>query len=239
MLIGQARNHVSLRNIVKHQLNPETPQATQAMATYQRVLVETTELEKKNIEAYDKALLTLSSAFLGGSITFIDNLVALERAVLLPMLYVGWGLFVTTIAVAIGGYIYALQSLSSYKKLAKKFLIDGDEEAGRKMEHKWGVRVVNTLSGASFLCGLVALTIFAGINFDREVHALRDQNSTNAAPARVERALPTPSTLDQFIVPVPAATQSPSNTPTPATTSPQTAPAATGQPGGQAPTPER
>jgi len=62
-------------------------------------------------ESLDRSLLTLSSAFLGGSLAFVGQVVELGSALGIWMLYSAWFLFALTIALTISLFSMGLVSI--------------------------------------------------------------------------------------------------------------------------------
>lgn len=80
-----------------------------------------------NSETYDNALLTLSSAFLGLSLTFIKDVVPFESAQCLGLLYLSWTCFCLCIVTVIGSFIYGQSVIDELRNNAKKYFINGDK----------------------------------------------------------------------------------------------------------------
>lgn len=84
--------------------------------------------QMSNSETYDKSLLTLSSAFLGLSLTFIQNVVPLNSGKCFFLLYLSWGLFALTVILTIASFIYGQYVLEELRVGAKKYFIEGNKE---------------------------------------------------------------------------------------------------------------
>lgn len=78
-----------------------------------------------NSQMFDKAILSLSSAGLGFSLAFIKNVVPLDRAAWVWLLYVSWGLFVAATATTLFSF------LTSQRGIQKQFAQIGRELAGQ------------------------------------------------------------------------------------------------------------
>ena len=76
-----------------------------------------------NSQMFDKAILSLSSAGLGFSLAFIKNVVPLDRAACVWLLYVSWGLFVAATATTLYSF------LTSQRGIQKQFTQIGRELA--------------------------------------------------------------------------------------------------------------
>ena len=121
--------------------------------------------QMSNSETYDKSLLTLSSAFLGLSLTFIQNVVPLADGKCLLLLYLSWGLFALTIILTIVSFIYGQSVLEELKDGAKKYFIEGNrEEDKRSAVLSRRLAALNTIDGVVFILAVISLTLFVGLN---------------------------------------------------------------------------
>ena len=104
--------------------------------------------QMSNSETYDRSMLSLSSAFLALSITFIKDIVPVKESLCTWLLYLSWGLFALTIIVVFLSFIYGQKGI--------KRLLAGAEEYYLKKKgllsfvwvnfHKSGKKAVNILS---------------------------------------------------------------------------------------------
>lgn len=135
---------------------------------YKACLDDLNQRQMSNSETYDKSLLTLSSAFLGLSLTFIQNVVPLADGKCLLLLYVSWGLFALTIILTIASFIYGQSVLEELKVGAKKYFIEGKrEEDERSKVLSRRLTTLNTVDGIVFIVAVVSLTVFVGLNVGR------------------------------------------------------------------------
>jgi hypothetical protein len=118
---------------------------------------------------YDRALLTLSSAFLGGSLALTNQIVKLDVAIDKPLLYFAWGFFALTIVLTLSGFLHSLFYIERLRSAAERYYIKQDESA-------WDVSVratrvamrYNVSSGVCFGIGVALLAAFIAINVNRE-----------------------------------------------------------------------
>ena len=101
---------------------------------YISYIEDTNRREMANADAYDKALLTLSSVMLGISLTFTENVVSLQNANFIWLLLISWALFTFTIIIVILSFIYGQYQFGQLKEDAKKFFLDGQIELNEKSE---------------------------------------------------------------------------------------------------------
>jgi hypothetical protein len=139
-------------------------------------LTEIQEWEKRNVEPYDKAILTLSSGALALSLTFIKDLVPPEIAQLNWILYLAWVLFVISLATNISGFIYALLSFPTQRRCAQdvyKHCTKSEDqfEALLKKVNKM-VDLFNVSQGVFFLAGMMAFTAYVIINHQAHSNAV-------------------------------------------------------------------
>jgi len=119
-------------------------------------------------ETYDRALLTLSSAFLGGSLAFVGEVVELQSASWKWVLYLSWLLFALTIVLTVASFIYGLQTLQPLRDAAERFYIHKVLEAWKvSLSVQRGVLRFALASGVSFILGVALLIAFVFINLVR------------------------------------------------------------------------
>jgi hypothetical protein len=118
---------------------------------------------------YDRALLTLSSAFLGGSLALTNQVVPLNAATNKWMLYGAWGFLGLTIILTLVSFIYGLLTLQTLRDAAERYYIKQEQDA-----QKVSVRVQKVVLSYVVACGLsfgIAIALLAGfisINVYRE-----------------------------------------------------------------------
>lgn len=119
-------------------------------------------------QAYDKALLTLSSAFLGGSLAFVGQVVDLSIALHKGLLHTAWVAFLVTIVLTLASFVYSLLQHEPLVRAAETFYRDNDQEAWKVSErvHKTVLRF-SLAYGTTFLVGVFLLVAFVGSNLGR------------------------------------------------------------------------
>lgn len=112
-----------------------------------------------NSEAYDKAILSLSSALLGVSLAFIKDIVHLGQACHKELLYFSWYLFAAAIIITLISFIMSNLGIKKQLKYAEKYYLEGESEYLKKLNiYARLTEVVNILSGGCFV-GAVILTV--------------------------------------------------------------------------------
>jgi hypothetical protein len=163
---------------------------------YLRFIEDTNKREMSNAEAYDRALLTLSSVLLGLSLTFTQNVVPLSNDSKLWLLIGSWSLFAFTIVSVIVSFIYGQHSFKRLKEGARRFYLEGDTSANELSEQiSDAIRCVNTLSGLSFITAIVLFMIFVCIN-------VSGGNDVSGDKKREERSQPASTYKQQQTKPV-------------------------------------
>lgn len=116
-------------------------------------------------ETYDRALLTLSSAFLGGSLALTSQVIDLQDASGKGLLYAAWAVFALTIVLTLFSFVYGLRTLEPLRKAAWRFYMRKEEGASKEsVEVQSHVLSFSVAQGASFALGIVLLGVFSAVN---------------------------------------------------------------------------
>ena len=143
----------------------ETNDARERQRLYERTRDELAATARSTSESYDRALLTLSSAFLGGSLAFVGQIVDLSTASAKWLLYLAWLLFALTMILTLASFIYGLHTLQPLRDAAERYYIRQDQEAWKVSECVQRVVLRYVVAcGVSFLLGVVLLGAFVVIN---------------------------------------------------------------------------
>lgn len=131
-----------------------------------------------NSEAYDKALLTMSSGLLGLSIAFVKD-ASVRTDTYLWLLYLSWVLLALTTSTTVINFLLGNIAIEQQIKLASRYYLEGDSSAFKKTTIGRAVDILNALAGFFFACGLVATILFACL----EVKTVGgDKTSDTSAP---------------------------------------------------------
>jgi len=142
------------------------------------------EAEARNAGAYDRALLTLSSAALALSIAFGKDIVPFSRATHLWMLFSAWMLFVLTLVVNIGGFIFALTVVRQHKRLAGQVYREQSRTSDQlnarlKRDDVWQYRL-NVIQGVLFMIGILSFSVYAVLNIEQETETNHESVTLSA-----------------------------------------------------------
>ena len=152
-------------------------------------------------ESFNRALLTLASAFLGGSLAFIGQVVDMQSASPKGLLYLAWTFFGLTIVATIGSFLYGQFSLATLDDAGRSHS-KSDKDAHGVVHSFIGV------SGALYVAGIAFLALFVAINLPRGEPAVGKPNT----PEKLERAVPPPASgTPQSTPEAPAAQTEPKN----------------------------
>ncbi|WP_155995148.1 hypothetical protein [Thioalkalivibrio sp. HL-Eb18] len=83
--------------------------------------------ELSNTQAYDKAVLTLSSATLAFSLSATSALFSMEEMRASYLLVVGWLLLATSISVSLSAFLVSNRALSARLQNAEAYYLENDE----------------------------------------------------------------------------------------------------------------
>lgn len=126
---------------------------------------------------YSKQLLSLSSAVLALSVAFLKNLVSIQAAVLLPLLYVSWALFLATIFVTLIAIKISIRAHQIYKEDLDKMLAGQTNLVGETWRDRLMPKL-SWLSTSSFAIGILLLVVFSVVNIQKE-KTMPDQTYSN------------------------------------------------------------
>lgn len=118
-----------------------------------------------NTENYDKAVLSIATAFLGFSLAFLKDFVSYVEAALAYLLPLSWAFFGLAIVATIGSFFASQLGLAKQLEFAEKYYIDKDETYLNKTNPaaKW-TTWLNYGSGISFIAAVAATIIFTTAN---------------------------------------------------------------------------
>ena len=116
-----------------------------------------------NNENYDRAILTLSTAALGLTVSFIRDL---QQPTYRGLLIAAWFFLVLAIIAIISSYPISQKAIDKQLEFAERYYIQDDESAADAKNH---LAVCHdnlvTFAGISFVAGIIFTLVFFGINF--------------------------------------------------------------------------
>lgn len=176
---------------------------------YEHARDELSALTRSASENYDRSLLTLSSAFLGGSLALTSQVIDLAQATTKWLLYLSWLSFAVTIVLTLGSLIYGMFTYDKVRRAAERYYLRGEQDAWN-ISYEVQRRILRFVlwCGVSFGLGIACLGAFVSVNVFKE----RTVSQKPATPRWDEHSIP-PGTFQTPIVPQPS-------TPAPATPAP-------------------
>lgn len=148
----------------EHQ-NPQDSSDSDEYELYYKEEEELSKRELSNIENFDKAILSLSSAGLGLSLVFIKNVVKLAEANYVWILHFSWLLFVLAITSTLLSYLFAQRALDRQREFNEKYYLEADEEAGQQISFASGMtHVLSYVSVFTYIAAISCTAIFIGAN---------------------------------------------------------------------------
>jgi hypothetical protein len=132
-----------------------------------------------NSENYDKAILSLSTAFLGFSLAFLKDMLPL-RAEWIGLLYGSWVTFGAAVLSTIISFYMSQRGIDAQLRKAEDYYLRDDQTALAKHWTAKATDWVNNASGAFFIIGISLTIAFVIVNFHRRVEMTSDKK-----PARV------------------------------------------------------
>ena len=136
---------------------------------YEKYREELLKRQLSNDEAYDKAVLSLSSAGLAVTLTLYDKILPKEGVDAVFLLYTSWVLFAVAIISTIVSFQISQKGLSIQESIAEKYYIDREEKAFDS--NNWAASLtvkINILSGIAFIIAILSFVALGVVNFDRE-----------------------------------------------------------------------
>jgi hypothetical protein len=131
---------------------------------YQATRTELLAKQFSNSEAYDKAVLTLSSAFLGVSLAFIKDAAQGEPLAYPWLLVVSWAAFALAIVAAVVSFQTGNIAIDVQLVRAERYYKQKDETAYPKTSFARFNEFVNWASGILFVIGVILTIVFVSAN---------------------------------------------------------------------------
>lgn len=118
-----------------------------------------------NTENYDKAVLSLGTAFLGFSLAFLKDFIPYSQAKFAYLLPCSWALFGISIIVTIGSFFASQKGLATQLKYAEKYYIEQDESYLKK-QNRFAAYTdyLNYGSALAFILAVMASIVFTSSN---------------------------------------------------------------------------
>lgn len=131
---------------------------------YSEARAELLKRQLSNSENYDKAILTLSTAFLGLSIAFVKDIVPPSQACYLCLLWGSWILLVFSVASTIVSFLVSQKAIEEQFEKAERYYRENDPTALDRGLLAKATDWLNRLSGVLFLLGILFTVLFVSAN---------------------------------------------------------------------------
>ena len=132
---------------------------------YETLKNELYERQLSNSESFDKSILSLSSAGLVISISFIKDIVPIELASGLLYLKMSWVLFCAAIISTILSLMSSQLGIDKQLTIAREYYIEKNDDAiSKKNIYSKITNWLNWSSGTAFVCSILLMVIFAMFN---------------------------------------------------------------------------
>jgi hypothetical protein len=121
--------------------------------------------KSSNSEAYDKAVLTLSSAFLGVSLAFLKDSTSSHPVDWVPLLVASWICLTLAIIATVISFQLSNCAADVQMELAERYYMRGNKRALNRTRIARYVDYVNWAAGILFIFGVFLTVAFVSINF--------------------------------------------------------------------------
>lgn len=109
-------------------------QAEERRRLFERAKDELVSGQKVNAEQFDRSVLTLSTAFLALSMSFIREVVPSSEMILPYLLYASWFGFAASILLTLFGLLYGQRLFKTMIDAAERYYIQNDQDAFKVSE---------------------------------------------------------------------------------------------------------
>lgn len=162
-------------------------------------IAETHKRELTSTDNFDKSVLTLSSAGLGLSLSFLKDFS--DQHVVWPwVLYGSWILFVLATLSTMLSFLFSCKALEKGRQNAHRAYLEGDQDAfeGKNPWNDWTIRL-NYASATTFILALTLTIIFVITNVKERTmaintHASQIEHKGLTVPA-MQRPVSAPATV--------------------------------------------
>ena len=172
----------------------DTQQEQDPLAENKKLLAETrADLLKRqlsNAENYDKAILSLSTVFLGLSFAFLKDFVPTDRAEWLCLLYGSWVVLTAAVLTTILSFRVSQRAIDKQLKRAEDYYLHGRLDTLNKSLAARFTDWLNDASGILFVLGVSLTTAFVLINIERSTNM---SNETKGSQVPLKEGAPIPN----------------------------------------------
>ena len=142
-----------------------------------------------NTENYDKSILTLSSAGLAISLTFINSIVPLKHASHIWLMKCSWIFFLLSILISLMAYLVSNAAISKQLSIAEDYYINRLQSAFNKKN--WLSSLNNWLNvsvGILFSAAIIAVVSFVVLNLNSEGGKMSEKEKNSVGQISNESA---------------------------------------------------
>jgi hypothetical protein len=170
---------------------------------------------QSSTDSYDQGLITLSSGILALSIAFIKDIVPLEHAIWLELLYISWAAFGVCILTTVISFQVAKEAQNEHLEYCWNFYIGRDDSYRQKRgNYSRALTGCTILAGGLFVLALACTIVFAIGNIGRYSKMPHENNERRLQEGRGPVSVtPIPAPAPKNQPPPPA--NPPASTPSP------------------------
>jgi hypothetical protein len=129
--------------------------------------------ELSNSENDDKAILTLSSAALGISISAIKFVIPFDKAECIWLVKFGWVMLLISIITSLSAFLMSNNAIKIQLRNAEDYYLNGIAEAFNKQNISSFINsILNKITGITFVVAISAIVMFVVINIDPEINEM-------------------------------------------------------------------
>lgn len=129
---------------------------------YRKELLERQRINSSN---FDKVILSLSTATIGISTSFINNIIELGKADCIILLQTSWFSLSLVIISTVASFLVSQKALDKQLEYAEQYYIEGKDEYGSKKSFLSQVTdFLNIFSGIIFMLAIMLLIVFINQN---------------------------------------------------------------------------
>lgn len=160
---------------------------------YQRTRDDLLKRQLSNSENFDRAILTLSSAALALSLTFIKNVVEFDNVQCLWLLITSWVLFVVSIIVTLISFHISQAAIKVQLRYAEQYYLEKNDEFLTKKNTPAAITEWSGyLSASTFVIAVICLVAFISLNIRGKEHPMSEEKS-QSKPQQVQEGATVPS----------------------------------------------
>ncbi|MEP1551790.1 MAG: hypothetical protein ABJJ44_12050 [Paraglaciecola sp.] len=166
--------------------------------------------ELSNSEGYDKAILALSSASLGFSLTAIKFIVPIDTAIHIWLLILCWALLVLSVIFSLSAYLISNKAIHTQLNNARDYYKKGIEDAFTRRNIYASINTfLNQVTGLLLAMAITIIVVFISINITNGESEMSEKTSSGT---NVEKSANIP-TMERVSTTADSATNS-ANVPT-------------------------